>query len=173
MKISLIIISILALTGCNTLPENQLTDLSDNYDQAPEADLSSYEVLACYDLFDHDKEKIIVGLAVNYDVTYDDFEGGGVIISSAEVMKPALHTITGLNRVWAFDCSHDHCSHQIHLEPNGKAFYYDFSDADEAKASLSLECEYDADYEKWVNEGFAPDPVSDEVEVKNTSGTKI
>lgn len=144
-------------------------------DQAPEADQSSYEVMACYDQFDHDKEKIIVGLAVNYDVTYEDFEDAGVIVNSADIMRFALHTMVGLDRVWAFDCDDD-CKFQIYLKPNGKAYYYDFSEADKGGSvapSMSLECEYNADYEQYVNKGYKPDPAPVDVEIKNTGGTKI
>ena len=149
----------------------------DEFDPAPKADQANFEVMACYDLFDHDKEKIIVGLAVNYDVTYEDFEDAGVIINSADIMHSALHNISGLNRVWLFDCDDDdNCYHQIHLKPSGKAHYYDFSDADKGESvapSMSLECEYDADYEQYVNKGYKPDPAPVDVEIKNTGGTKI
>ena len=146
----------------------------DEFDPAPKADQASFEVMACYDLFDHDKEKIIVGLAVNYDVTIDIFDSAGVILNSADIMVSALHSIEGLYRVWVFDCDEDSCKSQIHLHPNGKAYHYYTAEGESlGEPALSLKCEYDADYEQYVNEGYQPDPAPDDVEIKNTGDTKI
>ena len=154
MNKSLIVISVLTLTGCNTVAVNDVDDL----DFASDSDSLAYEdapvyveAYLCYPQSDYMKKQEPIALITDRE----DTDLGFVSLSDS-IMYPAIHEYHGLERHWSFGCNveADHCNYRIDLQADGFAHYFDFSKSNEATSSLIMRCTKDADFARSVNRGY-------------------